>query len=65
MGEIKADATLTADHYFAALKLIEQLHKDGHLPAYIFRDILNDYAGVVDLSKFALAEEAFPKEDVA
>ncbi len=52
----------TADYYFAALKLIEQLYKDGEIPAYMFRNILKDYADVVDLSKFAIFEE---KENAA
>lgn len=47
----------TSDHYFAALKLIEQLYKDGEIPAYMFRNILNEYADVVDLSKFTVTEE--------
>lgn len=42
------------EYHFAALKLLEQLHKDGHLPAHIFRNILNDYADMVDLSKFTV-----------
>ena len=40
---------------YAALKLIEQLYKDGHIPAYMYRNILNDYAEIVDLSKFVIA----------
>ena len=52
----------TSDHYFAALKLLEQLHKDGQIPAYMFRNMLNDYAEVVDLSKFTVIEE---KEEIA
>lgn len=52
----------TADHYFAALKLIEQLYKDGEIPAFMFHNILKDHADVVDLSKFAIFEE---KEGVA
>ena len=51
----------TSDHYFAALKLLEQLHKDGQIPAYMFRNMLNDYADVVDLSKFTVIEE---KEEI-
>ena len=47
----------TSDHYFAALKLIEQLYKDGHIPAYMFRNILNEYADVVDLAKFTVINE--------
>ena len=42
---------------FAALKLIEQLYKDGHIPAYMYRNILNDYAEIVDLSKFTVTKE--------
>lgn len=56
------NAEYTSDHYFAALKLLEQLHKDGKIPAYMFRNMLNDYADVVDLSKFTVIEE---KEEIA
>ena len=62
MAVKKMDESLTPDHYFAALKLIEPLHKDGQIPAYMFRNILNDYADMVDLSKFTIFEE---KEDAA
>ena len=62
MSVIKLDTALTPDYYFAALKLIEQLYKDGKIPAYMFRNILNDYAGVVDLAKFTVYEE---KEEAA
>ena len=58
----KMNTEYTSDHYFAALKLLEQLHKDGQIPAYMFHNILKDYADVVDLSKFAVFEE---KEDAA
>ena len=51
-------STYSPAHYFAALKLIEQLYKDGQIPAFMFRNILNEYADIVDLSKFtAIAEE--------
>ena len=53
----KMNTEYTSDHYFAALKLLEQLHKDGQIPAYMFRNMLNDYADVVDLSKFTVIEE--------
>ena len=53
---------LTPDHYFAALKLIEQLCKDGALPAFIFRNILNEHADTVDLSQFAIPDN---KEEAA
>lgn len=58
----KMKAGFTPEHYFAALKLIEQLHKDGKIPAYMFRNMLNAYADVVDLSKFTVIEE---KEEAA
>ena len=58
----KMNAEYTSDHYFAALKLLEQLHKNGKIPAYMFRNMLNDYADVVDLSKFTVIEE---KEEIA
>ena len=51
------------DLCFAALKLLEQLNHDGHLPAYIFRNIMNDYAGIVDLSKFTVKEIKKEKEE--
>ena len=43
MAVMKPDANYTPDHYFAALKLIEQLHRDGQIPAHMFRRILNDH----------------------
>ena len=51
------------DLCFAALKLLEQLNHDGHLPAYMFRNIMNDYAGIVDLSKFTVKDIKKEKED--
>ena len=51
------------DLCFAALKLLEQLNHDGHLPAYMFRNIMNDYAGIVDLSKFTVKEIKKEKEE--
>lgn len=53
----KINAEYSAEHYFAALKLIEQLYKDGHIPAQMLRSILNEYADVVDLSKFTILKE--------
>ena len=40
MGVCTEKTDLTPDHYFAALKLIEQLHKDGLLPGFLLRSIL-------------------------
>lgn len=62
MAVKKSDMTYSPDHYFAALKLIEQLYKDGEIPAYMFRNILKEYADIVDLSRFAITNE---KEDAA
>ena len=58
----KMKAGYTPDHYFAALKLIEQLYKDGEIPATMFRNIINEYADIVDLSKFIIIKD---KEEVA
>ena len=57
MAVKKTDMTYSPDHYFAALKLIEQLYKDGEIPANMFRNILNEYADVVDLAKFTVINE--------
>ena len=62
MAVKKTDMTYSPDHYFAALKLIEQLYRDGEIPAYMFRNILKEYADIVDLSRFAITNE---KEDAA
>ena len=57
MAVMKPDEAYTPDHYFAALKLIEQLHRDGQIPDSMFRRILNDHAELVDLSKFTIIDE--------
>jgi len=62
MGACAEKPDLTPDHYFAALKLIEQLYKDGLLPAFILRSILREYADTVDLSRFAILSDT---EEVA
>lgn len=56
---------LNSGYYFAALKLLEQLHLDGQLPAYIFRNILKDYTGTVDISKFIVLDEEEMEEKAA
>ena len=53
----KINAEYSAEHYFAALKLIEQLYKDGLISAQMLRSILNYHADVVDLSKFTIMKE--------
>ncbi len=47
---------LNRNKLFAALKLIEQLNHDGYLPAYIFKNILNEYADKIDISEFTIKE---------
>ena len=62
MGVCTEKTDLTPDRYFAALKLIEQLHKDGLLPGFLLRSILKEYADMVDLSRFAILSDT---EEVA
>ena len=62
MGVCTEKTDLTPDHYFAALKLIEQLHKDELLPGFLLHSILKEYADMVDLSRFAIQSET---EEVA
>ena len=62
MGVCTEKTDLTPDHYFAALKLIEQLYKDGLLPGFLLRSILKEYADTVDLSRFAILSDT---EEVA
>ena len=52
----------TPEHYFAALKLLEQLCWDREISPQMFRDILNDYAEIVDLSKFSIPEDKAIRE---
>ena len=47
---------ISVDKIYAALKLIEQLNHDGYLPAYIFKNILNEYADKIDISEFTIKE---------
>ena len=50
-------------HYcFAALKLIEQLYKDGKIPNFMYRNILNEYADIVDVTAFVIGNSN-KKED--
>lgn len=44
----------TPAEIFAALKLIEQLYQDGHIPQYMFKNILNEHRDVVDITEFNL-----------
>lgn len=60
----KIDFSKNPKYCFAALKLIEQLYKDGKIPSYMFRNILNDYANIVDVSAFIIGNHN-KKEDKA
>lgn len=54
MGKMKSKESPA--RCFAALKLIEQLYRDGLLPAHVFQNILNEYADVVDTAAFITGE---------
>lgn len=42
---------------FAALKLIEQLYVEGHIPDFIFRNILNEAEDEVDITQFKITKD--------
>ena len=44
----------TPAELFAALKLIEQLYQDGHIPKYMFKNILNEHRNILDITEFKL-----------
>ena len=50
----KIDIRKNPKYCFAALKLIEQLYRDGKIPEYMFQNILNDYVDIVDVSAFII-----------
>ena len=37
---------------YAALKLIENLFKQGHIKQHVFKNILNEYKDHIDISQF-------------
>lgn len=43
--------------YFAALKLIEQLYVEGHIPDFMFRNILNEAEDEVDITQFKITKD--------
>ncbi len=43
--------------YFAALKLIELLYLEGHIPDYMFRNILEEAEDDVDITHFKIKQE--------
>ncbi len=48
----KIEVCKEPEYCFAALKLIEQLYRDGKIPAFLFHNILSEYSDVVDESQF-------------
>lgn len=55
-GGLVTEKKLDENMIFAALKLIEQLNHDGYLPGFIFKNILNEYYGKVDITEFKIKE---------
>ena len=59
----KIEMSKNPDYCFAALKLIEQLYKDGKIPNSMYRNILNEYADIVDVAAFVIGNSN-KKEEV-
>ena len=57
------DISKNPDYCFAALKLIEQLFRDCKIPEFMFRNILNDYADIVDVTEFIKGNHNQKKEE--
>ena len=53
----------TPEYYFAALNLLEQLCWDRKISPKMFRDILSDYADIVDLTQFSIPEDSTLREE--
>ena len=53
-NEVRNMKDATPAEIFAALKLIEQLYQDGHIPQYMFKNILNEHRNIVDITEFNL-----------
>ena len=41
---------------FAAIKMLEQLYKNGHIPSYVLRNVIDEYAEQIDTSSFPCYE---------
>ena len=59
------DLSKNPDYCFTALKLIEQLYRDGKIPEYMFRNILSEYADMVDETEFVKGNHNQIKEECA
>lgn len=55
--------TANKSEIFAALKLIEQLYKDGEIPKYMFKNIIKEYAEGKDVPSFLTESEKGTKND--
>lgn len=49
-------ADYSANVCFAAVKLIEQLYKNGSVSGIVFGNILKEYSNLIDTAKFVEAE---------
>lgn len=49
--------TDSSEEYFAALKLIELLYIEGHIPDFMFRNILNEAEDEVDITQFKISKD--------
>ena len=61
----KIEMSKNPDYCFAALKLIEQLCKDGRIPNFMYRNILNEYADIVDVTAFVIGNSNKKEEATA
>lgn len=61
----KIEMSKNPGYYFAALKLIEQLYKDGKIPNFMYRNILNEYADIVDVTAFVIGNSNKKEEATA
>ena len=61
----KIEMSKNPDYCFAALKLIEQLYKDGKVPNFMYRNILNEYADIVDVTAFVTGNSNKKEEATA
>ena len=59
------DLSKNPDYCFEALKLLEQLFRDGKFPEYMFRNILSEYADFVDETEFVKGNHNQIKEECA
>lgn len=61
----KIEMSKNPGYCFAALKLIEQLYKDGKIPNFMYRNILNEYADIVDVTAFIIGNSNKKEEATA